>query len=455
MGLVTRLMRRWRKLCHVQSLHADAGLTAAANVAITAMGFCTGILTARLLGPHGRGQLAAIQTTPSLVATLAMLGMPEALVYFSAQRPTEAGRYLGTAVTVSLLASIPFVLVAYLLMPLLLHAQATSVVDQARWYLLVAPVYAVVGSTFHPLRGAGQFQAWNALRMGVPLAALSVLAVASLAGRITPGFIAFGNLAGYALLLVPCAWIVVSYLGGPYGIDRRRARPMLAYGLPCMMTGLPQMLNLRLDQIAMAALLSSRELGLYVVAVAWSGGAAPLLNSIGAVLLPAVAASADRQQAAISVSGGVRLTAALAIFTSVALALMTPIAIPMLFGASFRAAIPAALILVPAGGVLGVNFSLQEGIRGLGHPYKVLRAEALGLIVTVISLAALLRPLGILGAALSSLAGYTSVTLFLLISARRIAGTTIRSMVLPRAEEMKRGLGRLVAVARELATQPQ
>ena len=75
---------------------------------------------------------------------------------------------------------------------------------------------------------------------------------------------------------------------------------MLTYGLPCMMTGLPQMLNLRLDQIAMAALLSSRELGLYVVAVAWSGGAAPLLNSIGAVLLPAVAASADRQQAAIA-----------------------------------------------------------------------------------------------------------------------------------------------------------
>ena len=455
MGLVTRLMVQWRKLCHGQALHADAGLTAAANVAITAMGFCTGIITARLLGPHGRGQLAAIQTTPSLVATLAMLGMPEALVYFSAQRPTEAGRYLGTAVTVSLLASIPFALAAYLLMPLLLHAQATSVVDQARWYLLVAPVYAVVGSTFHPLRGAGHFQAWNALRMGVPLAALSVLAVAFLAGRITPGFIAFGNLAGYALLLVPCAWIVGRYLGGPYGVDRRRARPMLTYGLPCMMTGLPQMLNLRLDQIAMAALLSSRELGLYVVAVAWSGGAAPLLNSIGAVLLPAVAASADRQQAAISVSGGVRLTAALAIFTSVALALMTPIAIPMLFGASFRAAIPAALILVPAGGVLGVNFSLQEGIRGLGHPYQVLRAEALGLIVTVISLAALLRPLGILGAALSSLAGYTSVTLFLLISARRIAGTTIRSMVLPRAEEMKRGLGRLVAVARELATQAQ
>lgn len=61
----------------------NMALTVAANVTLAALGMVSGILAARLLGPHGRGQLAAIQTWPSSIATLAMLGMPEAVVYYS------------------------------------------------------------------------------------------------------------------------------------------------------------------------------------------------------------------------------------------------------------------------------------------------------------------------------------------------------------------------------------
>jgi hypothetical protein len=38
------------------------------------------IVSARLLGPQARGELAAIQTGPTLIASLALLGMGEAAV---------------------------------------------------------------------------------------------------------------------------------------------------------------------------------------------------------------------------------------------------------------------------------------------------------------------------------------------------------------------------------------
>ena len=153
------LLTIWNRIDARRSLGADAGVTAAANLAIAAMGFCTGIIAARMLGPHGRGELAAIQTTASCIGSFAMIGMPEALVYFTAQKPAQAGRYLGTASGLSLVASAPFMAAAYLAMPLLLHAQGASIVAAARWYLMIAPIWAIVGMMCHPLRGVGDFQA--------------------------------------------------------------------------------------------------------------------------------------------------------------------------------------------------------------------------------------------------------------------------------------------------------
>ena len=49
--------------------------TFAANMALAALAAATGVLSARLLRPAGEGELAAIQTWPFLLGTLAMLGL--------------------------------------------------------------------------------------------------------------------------------------------------------------------------------------------------------------------------------------------------------------------------------------------------------------------------------------------------------------------------------------------
>jgi O-antigen/teichoic acid export membrane protein len=220
------------------------------------------------------------------------------------------------------------------------------------------------------------------------------------------------------------------------------------------MTGLPQMLNLRLDQMLMAVFLPPRQLGLYVVAVAWSGSVSPLLTSIGTTLLPAVASADNHTRASARMSEGVRMTALLAIAVCALVAAISPFAIRSLYGVRFSGAIPAALILIPAAGVLGVNFSVQEGIRGFGRPYLVFRAELLGLAVTAISLVLMLRPFGIIGAAVASMLGYSTVAVALLASAKQIAGTSMASLLVPRPAEMKRGVMRIAAAARDIGTTP-
>jgi len=425
---------------------ANIALTAATNLLLAALGIVSGILAARLLGPNGRGELSAIQTWPSFIATLAMLGMPEAIVYYSARSPGDAGRYLGSAIVVALISSVPFSIVAYLLMPLLLHAQTATIVWGGRWYLLVVPIYALVGMLVHPLRGRGDFAAWNLMRLMPNTVWLGALVLAWLLSRATPTFLAASNLVAFALLIFPFS-ALIRRLPGPWAPDHQKVPSLLRYGLPCMMTGVPQVLNLRLDQMLMAALLPPRELGLYVVAVAWSGAAAPLLNAVAAVTTPVVASASDRGQSLLRMAAAARGTIALALPLCLTLAASTPFAIVFFFGEGFSESIPAAVVLVLSAGVLGLNLVLQEGLRGIGRPYAALQAELAGLAVTAIALATMLRPMGFMGAAAASLLGYSTVAAVSLTRVRQYTGLTVTALLIPRVREIRRGVSRLAALA--------
>lgn len=432
------LRASWRNLRSASRITADTAVTAATNSVLAALGMVSGILAARLLGPHGRGELAAIQTWPGFMANLAMLGMPEALVYFSARRPEQAGRYLSTAIVLVLISSMPFIAAGYWLMPWMLHSQTESIVSAGRWYLVCFVVIsAIVGMLLHPLRGAGDFILWNAMRLGPGVLWIGVLLVAWLCARTTPRFVAAGNLVTLALLFFPFALVLANRVQGSLVPEVRNLPAMLRYGFPCMMTTMPYLLNVRLDQMLMAALLPARELGLYVVAVAWSGSVGPILNAVAAVTLPAVAAANDRAESARQLAVRTRIAIGVGSISCVMVAMTAPLAILLLFGHRFANSIPAALVLVPAATLLGFNLVLHEGLRGLGRPYAPLQAELVGLAVTAMALVVMLRPLGIMGAAISSLLGYGSVTAALLFHSLRITRLPLAAFVLPRPEEFR------------------
>jgi O-antigen/teichoic acid export membrane protein len=338
----------------------------------------------------------------------------------------------------------------YFAMPALLHAQNGAVVTVARWYLLIAPIWALQGMFPPSVRGVGDFAIWNLMRVMVSVCTIFVLAIAWFSNEANPRFIALGNLTFNALLFAPFFWLVQQRIQGSYSPERTRIRPLLQYGLPCAITGLPQMFNLRLDQMVMAAMVPPRDLGLYVVAVAWSSAVSPVLTSIGAAILPAVASAHSREDAIRCLGQGVRTACGLAALLCTALLAITPVAIVFCFGSMYDSAIPAAVVLLPAAGVLGVNFTLQESIRGLGFPYAVLRAELFGLAVTGFVLAFTLRPLGILGAAVSSLLGYSAIMAALVASAKRLTGTSAKDLLVPSRSDFKIGLRRVSLMARSL-----
>lgn len=413
----------------------------ATNIILLSFGVATGLLAARLLGPRGRGQLAAIMNWQILAGGIAALGLPDAIVYFTARSPGDAARHLGTAVMLALGLAIPITAVVWVALPLLLSAQPATVVHAARLYALSIPIEALWALPDRTLRGQRDFVRWNALRVVPPTLYLAALAVAAATGRHNATSVALAYLVcRTAMLPAVLAWVQHRARGHLRG-DRRMARPMIRYGIPSMLSVLPSSLNFNLDQLIMAGFLPARTLGFYVIGVTWSNMTNPLALAFSSVLFPRIAADQDERSQIRSYAQGARIGLLSSVVLSAVFLPLTPFVLPLFFGSSFAPAVPAAMVLVGSSVFTGWNFVLEEGLRGLGRPSTVLWSEAAGLIATVVALAALLGPFDLMGAAIASVAGYATVTGNLLIRGRRATGLRVADMTLPKRDDL-----RLVAI---------
>lgn len=143
----------------------SVGQTAAANLVIAGATLVAGVLAARTMGPTARGELAIIQIWPPFIASLAMLGMPEALVFFSSKTPTYTRTLLGKCLLIAAIGSGGAIVVFGALMPFLLQHQSADVVVVSQLSVAgMAFAYLLGGLPHQALRGLGLWKAWNILR---------------------------------------------------------------------------------------------------------------------------------------------------------------------------------------------------------------------------------------------------------------------------------------------------
>ena len=151
------------------------GMTIVSRIGMQGLNAITGVLTARLLLPTGRGQLAAITLWSSFLAGLTTFGLPSALIYYIRSRPKQANDLLTNALLMSTLLSIVATVVGVFFMPTWLHQYPHWAIRAAQWFLIITPLC----STSLVIRGAieasGGFSASNASQLLNPTVTLVVL----------------------------------------------------------------------------------------------------------------------------------------------------------------------------------------------------------------------------------------------------------------------------------------
>ncbi len=398
------------------------------NGLLMLLALLTGPIQARVLGPDGRGEIAVILTVLVLAPILLDFGLSD-FVARERARGTSAGTVLGTTLPLAIGFALIGVALAVPVSELL--AQGRPVVERyVRITLLAMPLWVTGWMLLGVARGE---QRWAILywqrAVTVIASAVAIIGLALL-GLLTVESLAIAML----VITLPGIAIALPVLRGvgDWHFDRELVRPALAFGSRSWITLVSSQGNYRLDQLVMAVVVSSRELGMYAVAVGFTAVLASFVSAVSLALMPRVA-----QQGTESVPRIVRV-ATLGLASGLAtIALLSPFVIPLLFGNEFKAAVPLVAVLVLGAFCIGISLILGAALQGHGRPQDAMRPQLIGLLITIVGLAVALDPLGALGAALVSLVSYAVVLAGTVRAATREFQVSRRMLLLPRGEDVR------------------
>jgi O-antigen/teichoic acid export membrane protein len=381
---------------------------------LVTLGICGSVLSARALGPHGRGILAAAIVWSNLAGVLVQCGLPQALTYATSRQPGAAGPFVAAGL---LLTSLQAGVVAAAGTSLWLGGTVDSV-----WAAAALFAAAQLGSTqvAAMFQGLQNWSSFHALRLAAasayPAAVVVVLGTSREATpfsilAVSAGLAACAALGGAGMLL----WRVRPSLPG-----RAELAALAQYSARSYFANVANYLNSRLDQLMLSVLLSAEGLGYYVVAVSLSSPLMPVGAGFASIAFVRAAAPAAAQNARRSAGAVIRTASLASAAVAALLFIATPFIVRPVFGSAFGPAVVPALVLIPAGWVLSCNYVLSDTLRGWGRPGRVGLAELVGAAVTVAAMSVLVMHFAAVGAAVAALCSALAVHAVLRLNIERV-----------------------------------
>lgn len=396
-----------------KSIAYQASWLLGAQVTSLAFGAVFGIVTARVLGPSGKGVLAIAMLVPGVLALIFNLGIGIANTYFTGQGRFSPGDLSKNSLLIGLglgvVASLGFI--------------ALLPVVGARFFPHIGFGFLILGATMVPMGIVNEYLAAILLglqrikelaiyRVGVSVLTLIVL-LALLSFRIWGALLAvfIGNLGAFIYLCLTFSKGVLAKGQKPFFSVLRET---VGYGVRGHLGNVMQFLNYRLDSFLVNYFLSPYYVGIYSVAV-----------TIGELiwLLPNAVSQSLFAQTSASLSNTANLRTPILfrqilIISSISCIMLIVFAkylIPILYGDKFKPSILPLLWLLPGIFSLSLSKILSGDLSGRGKVILGSYASLISFIVTIILDFILIPRHGVIGASIASSISYTINMLTLLL----------------------------------------
>ena len=412
-------------------------LTYGTSIVVAALSLVNVLIVARVLGPEGRGSVAFLTTIAFLTATLASLGVQQAIVNLASADPSTrralASNALGLAGLFGL-AAVGFVLALFALFP----AVGADLSSALRWLALGAiPIIVLETYLIVLVQADYRFGLTNVTALAAALVTIAANSSLAAAGLLTVGAAMAAWVGGQALAASVLVWYVARRSAGFGRPDATLARRSIAFGVKSHLGSVMSMGNYRLDQWILGSLAGSRELGLYSIAVAWSEALFFLPTTLAAVQRPdLVRAGGGGGGAGAQAVSIFRAAVWLTVPVAVGLVVLAPYLCVTVFGEEFRGSIDDLRVLViGAFGVVALKL-MTNALTARGKPMLATAAIGVAFAVTI-GLDVLLIPShGGLGAAIASAGAYVTAGVAAALIAARALDIPLRDFV-PRVSDLR------------------
>ncbi|MBO4205810.1 O-antigen ligase family protein [Micromonospora echinofusca] len=389
------------------ALSATVARTVGSRIAVLLISLATGVLTARMLGPHDRGTIAVAFAYAAVFSALCSAGMETANLRFAGlsgpvhQRTVRLSlRYVAT-VGVGLTA-------AWGAAGLLTGPAVRFGLDPAVFALtlVLGPVVLLSSLLGSAEIGRSQASTYNRALVGGMLGYAALLVALAVLDRVTT-------------VTVVVAYLI-SQLGTTTGL-LVRARPvgrpvagpdeMPAYwpfARRAYLPNLAQFAMVRSQVPVVQALAGAGAVGVYTVAVPFAELLLILPVAFSLTLVPAVAT--DRADWSMVARMTLR-TLLLTVPAAVALAVAAPLVFPLLFGTEFDGAVPVLWSLLPGLTLLAAGRTAQSYLTAHDRPAATTLASLVATGTGLLAMVLLVPRYDAVGAGLGVSAAYLAYVL--------------------------------------------
>lgn len=387
------------------------------SVLILLVNMLTGVLTARYLGPSGRGEQTAMVSWSQFLAFSMSFGIPSALIYNAKKNPDEAGVLYRVALLIGLGFGIIAMTVGIFVLPYWLDSFSSEVVLFAQVSMILCPLIVVSQINNAAFQFRGDYKTFNWQRYLVPLLTLAVIGILILTGSMNPYTTALAYLGPSVPLFI---WMTLLLLR-TYKVKMRNTyrnfKRLFTYGLGSYGNDLLGQFSTYIDQIIIAGLLRPADLGLYAVAVSLSRMVNFFSNSITVVLFPK-ASELSKDEAISLTFKAFRISTTCTLLGALFLMLVAPFVIPLLYGKDFNTALTVFRLLLLEVTISGGTLILAQTFMALGKPKFVSILQGVGLLLVIPLLFLLVPRFGLFGAGVSMLSSAVLRFLFIILNIR-------------------------------------
>lgn len=385
----------------------------------------TGILAARLLLPEGRGELTILLLWPLLIADIGLTSLNTS-VSFHMARNQKTAREIWAGLTVFITFMFPVLIGIFLLfVPMIYSGQRLEVIELTYLCALLIPSYMYALSMMALFQGAQRFGPYNLLRS---LVHFSYLGLVLLMIAFQPPSLAtfvYAYVAAHILLLGITLWLCWKEGWVSFKPSAEILRSLFLYGLRMHVGVVLAVANRRLDQMIISVALAATDLGYFVVAMTVEGPLFLAATTMELLLFPKIAAQKDERGRQEVLGRYFRASLILVVPATVIFLVLAPWLIGLVFGRAYLPATDTARVLALSGIGFTLKVMLTTYMRASNRMRIVTQSEGLGVIVTIVSLAALLPTLGLIGAAIAQVLAFTIPALVMAYLVRRDTGLSL------------------------------
>ncbi|HEX4648265.1 MAG TPA: lipopolysaccharide biosynthesis protein, partial [Steroidobacteraceae bacterium] len=380
---------------------AQTGLTTA-FVLLLNMG--TGVVSARFLGPVGRGELAALMLCPQLLCFLFTFGLSASLVVLIRKDPAKERVLMGAALAICAAAGLLAVITGALLIPRLIGQYTPEIQSQARWLLVFVLLGVTQSAAWPALQIRDRFGTYNRARFWQTAAILVSLTVLVLVHRISPLTASLAYLLPTLPYTIWCIWWAFKEMRPSLTGLRAHTWELLSFGARIHLVDIGSTLFAWVDKLILVALLSPALFGTYVVVFNLSR----LITTFGASVVPVLLPRAAGKPVPELLESTSRALVATALLNAVAVLgflCFGRVILQILYGAKFSAGYLTLLILSAEAALTGMATILQQPYLMLSRPGIVALSHIVSLAVGGALIYALGARFGMEGAACGLLCG--------------------------------------------------